>query len=360
MPIFDFIGYLTASLAKQDAPCYNHLNALAKEVLRLTNNELFIDTMDKINSLAKSRGFVNGINWARTAAGTKLVNELELSAYENIHALRNLMAHGSARDISISNETLSEVLGFLSKIMSSTLRPAPVAPKEQTVDFSNPSYVQPGDIIFLPFFQGFVDFAKGGIKPTNRFGEAVISYNGFYPFPNFDSPASEIAGVFGQVTQNSVSFFVYDHFNLVSFPSADIDLYYIVLRPNDELKALILNKKADLLVTEYKLSDGKFSFKVVQEKTVRDYYNKTITKYEVSDHNCRAFCIKIGFTEKNRVAANESHYKLKNGMFIAFPPKGNQPYAEEVDTRFTGLRYFCKSYSKDSCAFPDAINDLPF
>jgi hypothetical protein len=31
------------------------------------HNNLFIDTMDKINKLAKSKGFVNGIDWAKEA-----------------------------------------------------------------------------------------------------------------------------------------------------------------------------------------------------------------------------------------------------------------------------------------------------
>ncbi len=368
MPIFNFIGYLAASLAKHGVPCYNHLSTLIKEVFLLKNNELFSDTMDKINSLAKSRGFVNGINWARTAAGTKLVNELELSAYENIHTLRNLMAHGSARDISISNETLSEVLGFLSKIMSSTLRPAPVASKEQTVDFSNQSFVQPGDIIFLPFFQGFVDFSNGGNKPTEKYSDAAIHYRGDSIPYSPENPIREIAGIFGQVDKDSVTFFVNKDFKFVKLPGSLKNLYYIVLRPNDELKAMILNRKDKLFVTEYKLSDDRFSFKAATARDVngkfkhydrfkRDFVYHNITSYEFdfSNYNCRASCVKVGFTRLSRTAVNKDHFKLKSGMFLAFPPKGNQPYADQIDLRYIDKCYFVDSWSSDPRILPETV-----
>ena len=48
----------------------------------MKNNELFIDTMDKINSLAKSRGFTNGIEWAKAAAKVNKISVYVADLYE--------------------------------------------------------------------------------------------------------------------------------------------------------------------------------------------------------------------------------------------------------------------------------------
>ncbi len=356
----------------------------------MKNNELFIDTMDKINSLAKSRGFTNGIEWAKAAAKVNKISALNLSAYENIHTLRNLMAHGSARDISISAETLSEVLTFLSQIMQSPLRPIPEAP---SVDFSGQSYVQPGDIIFLPFFQGFIDFANGGNKPTEKYYDASIRYSGLYIADGSEAGVNEYAGIFGQVNKNSVTFFVTffvgKDFKFARLPKDLKDLYYIVLRPNDELKAMILNHKENLIVTEFMLSDGRFSFKAAVARAVQEKFehydryslsveshNITSYKYDFSNYKCHASCIKVGFTRLDRVPANKNSFKLKSDLFLAFPPKGNQPYVSQIDLRYSHMCHFVDSWSKEECHLPevvsrfsesvklyggpDSVDDLPF
>lgn len=80
------------------------------------NNEKFIDLMDKINSVAKTKNFVNGVAWARDASEKQNINLYDYSAFENCHYLRNLMAHGNARDIQISEETLHVVQVFYQRI----------------------------------------------------------------------------------------------------------------------------------------------------------------------------------------------------------------------------------------------------
>ena len=69
-------------------------------------NQDFIDIMDKINSLAKSINYTNGIAWAKAATENNRLNTYDYSAFDGCHHLRNLMAHGFARDIIISNETM--------------------------------------------------------------------------------------------------------------------------------------------------------------------------------------------------------------------------------------------------------------
>lgn len=79
-------------------------------------NNQFIDIMDKINSIAKSKNYTNGIAWARTSCENKKLNSFDYSAFEGCHDLRNLMAHGFARDIQVSGETMRIAQAFYSSI----------------------------------------------------------------------------------------------------------------------------------------------------------------------------------------------------------------------------------------------------
>ena len=130
----------------------------------MDNNDLFIDTMDKINTLAKSRGFVNGNDWAKTAARKKVITEMQLSSFENLHSLRNLMAHGSAKDIVISPDTLSVALSFLTSLAGSNLTPAAKEQQPTAINWSDSSYLQPGDFVLFPYFQGFINVHNGAPK----------------------------------------------------------------------------------------------------------------------------------------------------------------------------------------------------
>ena len=87
-------------------------------------NQLFIDTMDQINTIAKSMNYTNGISWARYAFDHKLINSYDFNEFENCHILRNLMAHGHLRDINISEETMKNVNIFHKTILNRQLTAA--------------------------------------------------------------------------------------------------------------------------------------------------------------------------------------------------------------------------------------------
>lgn len=95
------------------------------------NNGTFSDVMDRVNVTAKSMNFTNGISWARNAYENKKLSLLEYSDYERCHDLRNLMSHGCARDIRISDETLQIANAFYAAI-TGTPEPAkaPAPPQE--------------------------------------------------------------------------------------------------------------------------------------------------------------------------------------------------------------------------------------
>jgi hypothetical protein len=79
-------------------------------------NQKFLDTMDKINSIAKTIGYQNAIAWARKQLENGVINEWTFNSFNNCHELRNLMAHGASMDINISNETMQKAQSFLNSI----------------------------------------------------------------------------------------------------------------------------------------------------------------------------------------------------------------------------------------------------
>ena len=80
------------------------------------NNDSFIYVMDKINSIAKSKDYQNGIAWANKALDNGIIGQYDHSAFDGCHHLRNLIAHGFARDIKITDETLNIAKTFFSCI----------------------------------------------------------------------------------------------------------------------------------------------------------------------------------------------------------------------------------------------------
>lgn len=84
-------------------------------------NQEFIDIIDKINSLAKSMDYTNGVAWARFALDNKMIDFYDYNEFENCHYLRNLMAHGHLRDINISSETMQIAKLFYSNIRNNQI-----------------------------------------------------------------------------------------------------------------------------------------------------------------------------------------------------------------------------------------------
>lgn len=79
-------------------------------------NKQFLDTIDKVNSIAKTLGFTNGVAWARHYLDNGKMSECTFEIFSSCHDLRNLMAHGYARDINISAETMQRAIMFYNSI----------------------------------------------------------------------------------------------------------------------------------------------------------------------------------------------------------------------------------------------------
>ena len=87
--------------------------------------------MSSINETAQAMSFVNGIAWARDA----FENNKLTHSYEKCHALRNMMSHGSARDIRISDETLYIAEAFYAAVAA---KPAEVSQPEAPAELPKP------------------------------------------------------------------------------------------------------------------------------------------------------------------------------------------------------------------------------
>lgn len=111
-------------------------------------NKEFMDTMDKINTIAKTMKYTNGIAWARSARGNKQLNEYDYKLFENCHNLRNFMAHGFSRDITVSAETLQIVKLFYEQIkqpQQTNALESTVLKKENSL--GNKLFVNKGDFV---------------------------------------------------------------------------------------------------------------------------------------------------------------------------------------------------------------------
>ena len=76
-------------------------------------NDKFRDCIDKINNIAKSKGWTNGKDWAAFAVKFHLISESMKVDYDNCHVLRNSMSHGNAKNIVVHQATYSTAREFL-------------------------------------------------------------------------------------------------------------------------------------------------------------------------------------------------------------------------------------------------------
>lgn len=95
------------------------------------NNGAFVDTIEAINRIAKSKGFVNGAAWAQAAAEKGQMTQDEYNRYRDLHTMRIRYAHGNARDIFISDETLEEARAYLARIEGKSYTPRVDRDEEQ-------------------------------------------------------------------------------------------------------------------------------------------------------------------------------------------------------------------------------------
>ena len=84
-------------------------------------NDKFRDCIDKINNIAKSKGWKNGKDWAAFAVKFHLISESVKVDYDNCHELRNSMSHGNAENIVVHQATYSTAKTFL-KIIEAKIR----------------------------------------------------------------------------------------------------------------------------------------------------------------------------------------------------------------------------------------------
>lgn len=84
-------------------------------------NDKFRDCIDKINNIAKSKGWKNGRDWAEFAVKFHLISESMKVDYDNCHELRNSMSHGNAKNIVVHQATYSTARAFL-KIIEVKIR----------------------------------------------------------------------------------------------------------------------------------------------------------------------------------------------------------------------------------------------
>lgn len=106
----------------------------------MSYNNQFMDYMDLINNIAKEKGFVNGINWSSEAKKAKELSFLQHLEHEKCHKLRNSVAHGNARDISVSRETFHITKEFLKRIQNSQIYNIKL-PKNEKQKTDTKSYV---------------------------------------------------------------------------------------------------------------------------------------------------------------------------------------------------------------------------
>ena len=84
-------------------------------------NDKFRDCIDKINNIAKSKGWKNGKDWAAFAVKFHLISESMKIDYDKCHELRNSMSHGNAKNIIVHQATYSTAREFL-KIIEAKIR----------------------------------------------------------------------------------------------------------------------------------------------------------------------------------------------------------------------------------------------
>ncbi|MBE6639566.1 MAG: sel1 repeat family protein [Ruminococcaceae bacterium] len=105
-------------------------------------NTVFMDTMHFINTKAQGRGYANGIAWVRAATAVGELTTDELTEFENCHPLRNLLGHGGASEITISESRCIFVLRILFKIEQSKLSADGTSAQEYPTEKATPEEIE--------------------------------------------------------------------------------------------------------------------------------------------------------------------------------------------------------------------------
>ena len=304
----------------------------------MTNNEIFIDTMDKINTIAKGKGFVNGLDWAKTAKDLKEISDLDFSTFENCHNLRNLMAHGSAKDISLSTETINQMVRFLSAIAMTRATPTPKAVADNPLDAEK--FVQGGDIVFMPFFQGYTSVTKPP-KPVSDFSSIY-----FTDFSEKIHKDHRVGGLISHIEKVDLGF---RSFRLqakchpdrggksLPYPQKKeipcaLD-YVPIIRPSTEVKVAIMSAQRPVYVTQYKLVDETFHLTLATTHGGSTLYDLLTGREELKLYSCRTLFVSTDILNGIEIRDGKPNYsgQLKHGasLFLSYPPQYGQPYYNE-------------------------------
>ncbi|MBQ8350695.1 MAG: hypothetical protein IJY20_01460 [Clostridia bacterium] len=337
----------------------------------MNNNDLFIDTMDKINTIAKGKGFVNGMDWAKTAKGAGKISDLTLSSFDGCHSLRNLMAHGSAKDIAISTETLANVMTFLSAIAQTKVTPAE---KKEAADL----LPHEGDFVLIPFFDYFT-YTNNPEKEYRMRWSCHGSQSAGYLWK-----APEIAGIITRVKRTKTKFREvpndsreHDVFTLhphkgdprshpLYMPTYTNNL--IIFRP---LQGLVYRNEP-LYTTAYKLENGQLTFTLATMSNDDPYALWDNHIYIGSTYRCRAYTVlaglscPVGIYDYEQQGYREYPFKLKDNLSISFPPKEGDPYYEQHEKWRSRRRELwgnhCRWWQESLQPKPEepSFDDLPF
>lgn len=121
------------------------LNTKLNELLQKPNantNTVFMDTMHLINSKAQKLGYTNGIAWIRDAVDAGELTANDLTEFETCHPLRNLISHGGASEITVSDSRCVFVLGILSKIEQTKVSADGVIVEEAPAEKATPEEIE--------------------------------------------------------------------------------------------------------------------------------------------------------------------------------------------------------------------------
>ena len=110
-------------------------------------NQNFLDSMDRVNNIAKSMGYQNGVAWARKQKEDGRISEYIYEIFNDCHSLRNLMAHGYSADINITLQTMQKVQSLVETISNSSNKTAFGNTQEVGFNTRNEFEVQIGDYV---------------------------------------------------------------------------------------------------------------------------------------------------------------------------------------------------------------------
>lgn len=141
-------------------------------------NDKFRDCIDKINNIAKSKGWKNGKDWAAFAVKFHLISESMKVDYDNCHVLRNSMSHGNAKNIVVHQATYSTAREFL-RIIEAKIRENKGNKKirkfDNTINDRNEDKQDINEVTQISFSWAEEKYLKGLMEEIKKYLNTLIS-----------------------------------------------------------------------------------------------------------------------------------------------------------------------------------------